>query len=97
MEQNIDTNPQEVVNISSPEHNDERPAAETRSNIWEFFTKNSQGDKCTCNFCGTSYSCGKSKGPKQGEISEIIINVIYLFITGSRIVNVCMSCNLCFQ
>ena len=31
----MDTNPQEVVNISSPEQNDERPAAETRSNIWE--------------------------------------------------------------
>ena len=41
-----------------------------------------QGDKYTCNFCGTSYSCGKSTGPKQCEFSESIIKFISYFIRG---------------
>ena len=70
------THTQELVDISSPEQNEQRPTAKNRSDIWEFSTKNLQGDKCTCNFCGASYSCGKSKGPKQGEFSESIIKFI---------------------
>ena len=65
MQQNRDTHThthtQELVDITSPEQNEQRPTAENRSDIWEFSTKNLQGDKCTCNFCGASYSCGKSK------------------------------------
>ena len=63
---------QELVDISSPEQNEQRPTAKSFSDIWEFSTKNLQGEKCTCNFCGTSYSCGNSKGPKQGEFSKSI-------------------------